>query len=120
MIKLFFSGLMLVLFATSCYYDNAEELNQNFPQDCNVNNVTYSVDVSGIMSAYCIGCHSGAAPQGQLDLTTYNNVMSAAKSTRDRINRPAGSSGVMPQGGKLSDCDIKTINAWIDAGAPNN
>lgn len=120
MIKLFFCGLMLILFATSCYYDNAEELYQNFPQDCNVNDVTYSVDVSGIIAMNCIGCHSGPTPQGQLDLTTYNHVMSNATIIRDRINRPAGSSGVMPQGGKLSDCDIKTINAWIDAGAPNN
>jgi hypothetical protein len=27
----------------------------------------------------------------------------------------------MPQGyGKMSDCDIKKVGAWINAGAPNN
>ena len=111
---------MSLLLATSCYYDNAEELYQNFPQTCDVSDVNYSIDVTSIINTQCIGCHSGPTPQGQLDLSTYDNVLSNAGSIRDRINLPKGADKVMPEGGKLSNCDLKTFNAWIDAGAPNN
>ena len=114
-----FLVLLSFLLIISCKYENIEEKYPP-PPVCDTDSVKYSLEVSQIIAANCIGCHSGPNPQGQLDLSTYDNVMTNAPSIRDRINRPAGASGVMPEGGKLNDCDLKTFNAWIDAGAPNN
>ncbi len=120
MSKVLMFCFLVVVLTSSCYYDNEEELYQNFPQQCDVSDVTYSIEVSDILATNCTGCHSGQSPDAGLDLTTYDNVVNAAVRIRDRINRPAGASGVMPQTGRMSQCNIDKINAWINAGAPNN
>jgi hypothetical protein len=103
-----------------CYYDNAEDLYQNFPKGCDVSAVTYSLDVRPILDQNCGSCHGPIAPQAGLDLSTYDKVKANVTKIRDRINRPISDPLVMPQGGPMPQCNIDKVTAWIDAGALNN
>lgn len=103
--------------STGCYYDNEEYLYGT----CDTSSVSFSKDIKPIMDANCINCHSG----GSIDLTNYNGVK--AKVTDSTLYKSisysysgANSSKNMPSAGKLDDCSIKKVKAWIDQGAINN
>lgn len=89
---------------------------------CNLNGVTYNATVRPILQNACMGCHSGSAPLGGINLSTHAGVAAVALNGRlyGAINHAAGYSA-MPQGGaKLAQCAIDQIKVWVDAGAPNN
>lgn len=89
---------------------------------CNTSNVTYSGKVRPLLQSSCVGCHSGSAPGGGINLSTHAGVAAVAANGRlyGAINHQSGFVA-MPLGGqKLSTCNISQIKAWIDAGAPNN
>ena len=85
---------------------------------CDTIGVKYSTHIKPIITNNCLGCHSTS---GTL-LATYDNVK--AKVTDGKLYCSiTWSTGCtkMPQGGsKLSDCQIRAVKIWIDAGAPNN
>jgi hypothetical protein len=121
------AGLLLAAFSFSaCYYDNLEEL-QIANEPCTVpDTASYSVHVAPIMASGCgtsnSGCHQiRTNNNGQVGLANYNDVQDAiGKSLMDAINH-TGSASPMPKGGgKLSSCNIETIQKWIDQGALNN
>ena len=89
---------------------------------CDSTSVTFNSTIKTTINNKCIGCHSGAAPQGGINLTTYAGVKGKVDDGRlwGAINHFPGFSP-MPKGGtKLSDCEIRQFRKWIDAGAPNN
>ena len=56
--------LISVIFLQGCYYDNKDFLDPG-TATCDTTIVTYSASVSPVLTAYCVGCHSGAnAPLG--------------------------------------------------------
>ncbi|MFN5794603.1 MAG: hypothetical protein ACK455_07385 [Bacteroidota bacterium] len=91
---------------------------------CDTTNVKYSVQVKTIIDANCKGCHSGSSPQGSIDLSTYELVK--AQVTLNKLYESISHTGEvspMPKSNpqtKLSDCQIRAVKIWIDAGAPNN
>ena len=115
---LLLSGMIML---GSCYYDKEALLYPGGP--CDTASVTYTSAVLPSLQTYgCIGCHSGASPSGNISLEGYANVKAAAQNGKlyGSINHAAGYKP-MPQGaGKMSDCIINKIKAWIDAGALNN
>lgn len=118
-VKALFAVLISAI-AAGCYTDNEEEL-----YGCKFDAVAvkYSTTVSNILAAYgCIGCHSGAAPAAGFNLTTYAGVKAAVDAGRlyGAINRSPGFNPMPQGGGRMAECDIKRIKAWIDAGAANN
>ncbi len=121
-----FSPLALILFVivligSSCYYDNEEYVYPN-PTACDTTNATYSLTVAPIMAANCNGCHSSNAPSAGIITDSYAGLQPiiADGKFRGAINHLPGFSS-MPQGGnKLSTCDLAKIDAWLNAGAPNN
>ncbi|SFC75080.1 Cytochrome C oxidase, cbb3-type, subunit III [Flexibacter flexilis DSM 6793] len=88
---------------------------------CNTTNITYSLSVKPIMDNYCIGCHGDGDISGNVDLSNYNGVKAAINQKLISSINHDGTASAMPENGaKLSNCNISIIQAWIDAGAPNN
>ncbi len=89
---------------------------------CDSTNVTYGVSIKNIITNKCQGCHSGGAPSGGIDLSTYNGVKTKVNDGRlwGAINHLPGYSPMPKNGQKLSDCEIGLFRKWINAGAPNN
>jgi cytochrome c5 len=89
---------------------------------CDTSSVTFSGSVKPILQTYCNGCHSGAAPSGDISYETYDATKPTALSgsLAGAIEHTSGYSA-MPQGGnKLTDCSIATIKKWIALGAKND
>jgi hypothetical protein len=89
---------------------------------CDSNNYAYHSGIKLLISQYCISCHSGASPQGNLLLNTYEEV-SAAVQNRNLIKCVRYENGYsgMPKGGlHLSQCQIRQLEKWIDSGIANN
>ena len=103
-----------MLFFTSCYYDNREELYPVDPNACMTDDLTYTNGIKIIIDKSCatVGCHSARAPY--LPLTTYNEVINKL----DRIEVRVLQEQTMPPVMMLSSCDQKKIAQWIADGAP--
>lgn len=89
---------------------------------CITDNISYSGFVAPLLTTNCIGCHSGGTPSGNIVLNSHSAVQTVALNGR-LLGAITWANGFqqMPQGsGKLSDCNIEKIKAWINNGAPNN
>lgn len=97
-------------------------LNLSCQNQCDTSMVTYTTSIKIIIANKCQGCHSGAMPQGGIDLSTYAGLK--AKITDGRlwgaVNHQPGFSPMPKNGAKLSDCEITQLRKWINGGSPNN
>ncbi len=110
--------LLFIVFMQGCYYDNKDILNPG--TGCDTTIVTYSASVNPVLTAYCVGCHSGAnAPLG-VNLETYPNVKLQTGKLFGSVNHSPGFIPMPKNENKLSDCNIAKIRKWVAAGAPNN
>ena len=94
----------------------------NFCEDCDTTNVTFSSSVWPILETNCVGCHSGVTPAGDIPITNYNEVVTIANNGKllGVIGHETGFSPMPKNGAKLADCKIKEIEIWIADGTPNN
>jgi hypothetical protein len=117
---LFLSAAIILISLNSCYYDNEEALYPVRPgsNDCDTTNPTYASTISPIIQNNCQGCHSGGAPSGNLDLTTYDNVVIGINSHNLMGHIIGTDYSLMPPSGQLSSCNINQLNAWITKGMP--
>jgi mono/diheme cytochrome c family protein len=89
---------------------------------CDTTAVSYSGFVAPLLTTYCVGCHSGGAPSGNILLNSHAAVKTVAQNGKliGSITWAAGYQP-MPRGSaKLSSCNIAKIKAWVNNGAPNN
>jgi cytochrome c5 len=88
---------------------------------CDTTTVTYSTTIVPILQSNCTGCHSGNNPSGGIKLDNYASV-STVVANKKLIGSITQSTGywAMPPNGKLSDCNIGKIKAWVYRGALNN
>lgn len=89
---------------------------------CDTTNITYSGRVQQILQTKCIGCHSAGAPSGGVTLSTYAGLLVVVNdgSLLGALKHQTGFVA-MPQGqGMIPACEIAQIEAWVNAGAPNN
>lgn len=86
---------------------------------CDTTNITYTLTIQPIMQNSCVGCHGTS---GGIALDSYANVKKQVDNGRLNctINWASGCSAMPKNTAKLSDCKLKQIKKWIDAGAPNN
>lgn len=87
----------------------------------------FSKDIAPILQANCAGCHGGAKPKGELNLTTFNKMVAGGQDGKVIVpGKPDESlmielleNGKMPQGNNntLSDAAIAKIRDWVKAGA---
>jgi hypothetical protein len=127
-ITTFFLSILLSVSLSSCYYDTEEEL---YPDSgsytCDTISVSYATDIVPIVSAKCStpGCHAGVNAAAGIALETYVGVKEYLDADKARFLSSItwdGNASNMPKGAsaKISDCNINTIRAWINAGYPNN
>jgi mono/diheme cytochrome c family protein len=97
-------------------------LNNECVEGCDSINVTYSLTIKPIMDSYCKGCHSGGSPSGGISITDYNQTKALASNGKlmGTIEHQAGYSPMPKNSAKLSDCNIKQLNKWINDGMQNN
>jgi hypothetical protein len=86
--------------------------------------VSFDVDIQPIIDSKCAivgdgGCHNGGNGPS-LDWRIFSNFQSNASDVKDRVTRPAGTSGHMPKTGSLTDDQIKLLVCWVDQGAQDN
>jgi len=123
-----FGALTSVLAA--CSYTNSYEP----PAPCNLpTTVSYQVHVLPILTKNCYSCHS-AQNYKSLTSNTFNmedftqvkyyanpaNGINNVSYMVGNIRHDPGFVAMPNNGGKISDCEIATIKAWVDAGAPSN
>jgi uncharacterized membrane protein len=89
---------------------------------CNLDAVSFASDIQPVINTNCRGCHSGANASGGVFLDDYQNIASVAQSGRlyGAVAHLAGYEPMPLGAGKLPQCAIDQINAWIQAGTPNN
>jgi len=99
---------------TACDSRTYEEISDNTPITVPVK---YNADVKTIVDNNCIGCHSAGSFK---PLTTYTDVKNNIDGIIDRITRPNGDPGKMPQGGSLSQTQINIFIKWKADGLAEN
>lgn len=112
-------GLVIIsVLITSCQYDNEEEL---YPDvECDTVNVSYAEDIEPIIDNSCAtsGCHvDGGTGNGSFKNYTRVKAKVDNGSMRQRV---VVTQDMPPDPESLTACQINKIDAWIDAGAPNN
>lgn len=92
------------------------------PVGCDTENVSYAAFVKPVIQNNCQGCHSGGAPSGGVNLSTYEGIKGVANDGRlYKVTSWQPGSVRMPlNGNQLPACTIDKIKSWIDNGAPNN
>jgi hypothetical protein len=87
---------------------------------CDVSTVKFSTFVQPLIQGKCQGCHSGNNPQGNLRLTNHAEIKAVALNGK-LYSSLTRTSNWMPNGGaKLDNCSLEKIQAWTEAGAPQN
>ena len=117
---LFFTGLTgVVVYLTSCSKASEDML---MPQQCDTVDMKYSTDILPIITSNCYRCHGNGNVTNGVDLDGYANlkVRAANGDLTGVITHAAGYPPMPGDGGKLSDCEINKIKAWISRGTPDN
>jgi len=120
--------LFFLLFAslaafTSCYYDSEEYLYPGIGNNCDTTGISYNSHISALLSTYCLSCHAAsAAPSsgGNIVLDSYASTSAQADIIQGTINHSAGFSPMPKGGAKLGSCKLLQVDAWINAGKPEN
>lgn len=118
--KNYFLYAVLILSLTSCYYHVEEELYPTL--ECQTMDVTYSNQVLSIIQSNCYQCHDAIQNFGNITLEGYEELKKYVDNGQllGTLRHEPGFSPMPKNEPPLLDCDIEKIEAWIDAGAPNN
>ncbi|WP_228457952.1 hypothetical protein [Chryseobacterium candidae] len=106
--------LSSAIILTACDSRTYEEISDNTPI---TTPVKYTADVKPIVDNNCISCHSAGSFK---PLVTYGQVKNNIDGILDRIQRPNGDPGKMPQGGSLSAAQINIFIKWKTDGLNEN
>lgn len=94
----------------------------NCGSSCDTNKFSFAANINPTIKKYCVACHTSAlAPKG-IVLDSYTGIVNAVDNggLLNSIRHEQGYTP-MPQGGsKLSDCEIRTFEKWVEAGKQNN
>lgn len=120
MIRLSLLSIVLVLSLSSCYYDKGDKLYPNVVE-CDTLKMTYA-SIKPILQSNCIdkGCHTTSANFGGVILENYSGTKASVTGEKliNALKYISGGTKNMPPTGKLSDCEINKVEAWIRRGTP--
>jgi hypothetical protein len=113
-------SLVLIIGLTNCSYDNREELAKQ--EECNIEEVTFSGDIQPLLSQKCGACHGSSFPEAGIVLIGYEQVTKQIANGKliGTITHTPGFSPMPKNSSKLSQCEIQSVQTWIDNGALNN
>ncbi len=115
------TSICILFLSAACQYNVEEEL---YPETdgCNLNNITYSKEVTDVLRNNCYSCHDQQNRTSGIVLEGYDNLIKYVDNGRllGAIRREPGFSPMPQNAPKLLDCDIDKIAQWIDDGAPDN
>jgi len=96
--------------------------NNNCFGSCDTALYTYSGSIKIIINNKCVGCHNPSSLGGNIDLSTYNGVKTVSLNGKlyGSVANQSGYSPMPKNSAKLSDCEIRQIQKWINAGSLNN
>lgn len=124
---LFYSTFLLILIGifTACSKKSEDQITATIPvTTCDTVGMKYSTNVVPILQANCYSCHGTGSTGGSggISLDGYANLKLWADNGYlvGNITHAAGYVAMPFGGGKLSDCNINKIIAWIHQGEPNN
>ncbi|MBN8577769.1 MAG: cytochrome c [Cytophagales bacterium] len=88
---------------------------------CNPEQFTFLATIKPLLESNCVGCHKPGSLGGNINLANYTAIKAQVTNGKlvGSITHATGFSP-MPQGSKLSECQITQVKAWIEAGALNN
>ncbi|MFC5269741.1 hypothetical protein [Adhaeribacter terreus] len=88
---------------------------------CDTASVTYSAVIKPLVQNNCSGCHNNSLASGGYNFSTHAGLVVAVNNGRlvGAVSHAAGFVP-MPQGGKLTDCQVSQIKKWVNFGALNN
>jgi hypothetical protein len=117
----YLAASLLMLEFSGCYYDNEMELYPSLT-GCDTLNVTYSGVISSIMNVNCNSCHDAATLSGNVQTDNYDDLKVIADNGKlwGVVNHETGYTFMPKDRPQLSECDLKKIKIWINAGALNN
>jgi len=107
--------LVFVIVLASCTNDKQVDLEAVTCVDV----FTYTDCVKTIIDQNCIICHNSSVDAvGPFPLETYEQVKDKIENGNilDRIQRPDGADGIMPQTGKMPQGKIDAILTWVNQG----
>ena len=119
-------GAAVLPLAGALAFSGQAEAQARFTSSSDAANVTYATDVAEIIYENCVVCHrpGGIAP---MNLVTYEDARRYARRIRAQVatrqmppysyDRNVGIQELQHDW-RLSDEDISTVVAWVDAGAP--
>lgn len=116
--------LVLVIFLSGCNYKSTKSGALILtPTTQSIN--SFDLIKTNILDAKCLRCHSGASAKAGADLSSYASIMSnprlvtAGNSATSKLFTEVDS-GSMPLGSAaLATKEIKSIQDWINSGAPD-
>jgi len=121
--KLFLFGGMLAVWAlfslpSACTYNNEEDL-YGPVETCDTVGMRYSVEIRQILENNCYSCHTVANNISGYPFEDFETLHDYAVSGTlvARINDTVKP---MPESGLMSLCNRQKIEAWVNAGAPDN
>jgi Planctomycete cytochrome C len=89
---------------------------------CDASKYNFAATIKPMIANKCQGCHNPTNLGGGIDLSTYDGIKAAAVSGTlyGSISWASGFSQMPKNSAKMSDCEIKQVKSWIDAGMNNN
>jgi hypothetical protein len=112
--------MLVILLSSSCYYDSEEDL---YPMvGCDIQDMSYSLDIIPIIEANCYVCHDSKNNFGNVTMDSYSDIKVHVDSGRllGAIKHMSGFAFMPQNAPMLIECNIEKIESWISDGAPNN
>jgi hypothetical protein len=122
-LSLIVSFIITAMLVITCKHE--VPLTDDPPEDndtCGAIVFTYSGAVAPLMTTYCTRCHNATTARAGINLSNYDSVRTVALNGRllGSIKKQTGYKPMPPGTTKIPDCQIRQIEKWARAGAPNN
>ena len=96
--------------------------NNSCESGCDTTAYTFSGTIRPMMQNFCVGCHAGTTASAYVQLDSHAGVVAALSNNRlmGAVTHQTGYAAMPPSGNGLTDCQIRQLELWVAAGAPNN